>query len=271
MSAGRPPSRQRLDVVLVARGLAPTRAKAQALVLAGRVTSGGRRVDKPGTLIDAEAPLEVEPGRRFVGRGAEKLGPALETFGVEVEGRLALDVGASTGGFTQVLLERGAAKVVALDVGHGQLDWSLRQDPRVTVIDGVNARLLVPDALPYRPALVTVDVSFISLRQVLPPIGACLDPEADVVALVKPQFEVGRGRVGKGGLVRDPVLWDDVLSGLVSYALDRGLGPTAIARSALPGATGNVEFFLHLRPGRAAADRSALDAERREAVDGVAR
>jgi 23S rRNA (cytidine1920-2'-O)/16S rRNA (cytidine1409-2'-O)-methyltransferase len=271
LSDDRSPSRQRLDVLLVARGLAPTRAKAQALVLAGRVASEGRRIDKPGTLVDVNTPLDVEPGRRFVGRGAEKLGPALERFGVTVVGRLALDVGASTGGFTQVLLERGVAKVVALDVGHGQLDWSLRQDPRVVVIDGVNARLLVPEALPYRPSLVTVDVSFISLRQVLPPIGACLDPEADVVALVKPQFEVGRGRVGKGGVVRDPALWDEVLSGLVAFATDRGLGPAAIARSALPGATGNVEFFLHLRPGRAAADPAALAAGRREAVDGAAR
>ena len=256
----------RVDVLLVERGHADTREKAQALILAGRVTSGGRRLDKPGTSIPSEAPLEVAEGRRFVSRGAEKLEPALSRFGIVPQGRDALDVGASTGGFTQVLLAAGAARVIALDVGRGQLDWSLRGDPRVVVIEGVNARYLTPESLPFRPSLATIDVSFISLRQVLDPTCACLASGADVVALVKPQFEVGRGRVGKGGIVRDPDQWDQVLEGLVTFAREHDLGPQGLCRSALPGASGNVEFFLHLRPAAAPAADDALAVERREAV-----
>jgi 23S rRNA (cytidine1920-2'-O)/16S rRNA (cytidine1409-2'-O)-methyltransferase len=256
----------RLDVLLVERGLAPTRAKAQALLLAGLVTSGERRLEKPGQLVVADLPLTVGEGRRWVGRGANKLAPALARFGVDATGRDALDVGASTGGFTQVLLEAGAARVIALDVGHGQLDWSLRNDPRVVVLEGCNARTLEPSDLPFRPSLAVVDVSFISLRQVLPSTCACLAPGADVVALVKPQFEVGRGRVGKGGVVRDPALWDDVLAEIVAFASEHDMGPAALARSAITGATGNVEFFLHLRPGAPQTPAAALAAMRHEAV-----
>ena len=263
------PGRSRLDLLLVARGLAPNRARAQALLLAGLVTSEGRRLEKAGALVADDLPLSVAEGRRFVGRGAEKLAPALAALGVRVEGRDALDVGASTGGFTQVLLEAGAARVVALDVGHGQLDWSLRNDPRVVVLEGINARLLVPGDLPCTPSLATIDVSFISLRQVLLPACACLSPGADVVALVKPQFEVGRGRVGKGGIVRDPALWDEVLDGLTAFSVEHGLGPAGIVRSALPGAEGNVEFFLHLRPGAPPAPGVSIAAARRKAVDGL--
>jgi 23S rRNA (cytidine1920-2'-O)/16S rRNA (cytidine1409-2'-O)-methyltransferase len=258
--------RVRADVVLVERGLAPTRQKARALLLAGLVTSEGRRVDKPGATIAPDAPLVVAPGRRFVGRGAEKLQPALMRFGIAATGRDAIDVGASTGGFTQVLLEAGAARVIALDVGRGQLDWTLRNDPRVIVQEGINVRHLEPDALPFRPSLATIDVSFISLRQVLEPVVACLAPGADVVALVKPQFELGKGRVGKGGVVRDPASWDEVLREIVAFALERRLGPAALARSAIAGASGNVEFFLHLRPARPPAEESALDRARDEAV-----
>ncbi len=254
--------------MLVERGLAPTRERAQALVLAGLVTSGGRRLDKPGATVAIDAPVEVGEGRRFVGRGAEKLAPALRRFAIAVAGRDALDVGASTGGFTQVLLEAGAARVIALDVGRGQLDWSLRRDSRVVALEGVNARYLTPNALPFRPSLATIDVSFISLRQVLPKVGACLLPEADLVALVKPQFEVGRGRVGKGGIVRDPTLWDDVLEGLLAFAREKGLGPVDLARAAITGASGNVEFFLHLRPSADPATDQALATLRHEAVHG---
>jgi 23S rRNA (cytidine1920-2'-O)/16S rRNA (cytidine1409-2'-O)-methyltransferase len=256
----------RLDVLLVERGLAATRAKAQALLLAGLVTSGERRLEKPGQLVAADLPLSVAEGRRWVGRGATKLAPALARFGVDPAGRDALDVGASTGGFTQVLLEAGAARVIALDVGHGQLDWTLRNDARVVVLEGVNARTVAPDDLPFRPSLAVVDVSFISLRQVLPSTCACLAPGADVVALVKPQFEVGRGRVGKGGIVRDPALRDEVLGEMLAFATEHALGATALARSAVAGATGNVEFFLHLRPGAAPAPEAALAAMRHEAV-----
>ena len=260
--------RVRIDVLLVERGHAPTRQKAQALLLAGLVTSQGQRVDKPGTQVACDAPIEVAPGRRYVGRGADKLHPALSRFGIAAGGRDALDVGASTGGFTQVLLEAGASRVIALDVGRGQLDWTLRNDPRVILREGVNARYLVPEMLPFRPSLATIDVSFISLREVLEPTCACLAPGADVVALVKPQFEVGRGRVGKGGIVRDPALWDALLHDLVAFARARGLGPSGLARSVLRGAEGNVEFFLHLRPAAEPATDPALDALRHEAVHG---
>ena len=261
----------RVDVLLVERGHAPSREKAQALLLAGLVASDGRRLDKPGSLIACDSPLEVAEGRRFVGRGAEKLGPALATFAIAVSGRDAIDVGASTGGFTQVLLAEGAARVIALDVGHGQLDWSLRNDARVVLKEGINVRYLEPGSLPFRPSLATIDVSFISLRQVLEPTCACLAPGADIVALVKPQFEVGRGRVGRGGIVRDPELWDEVLKDLVAFSRERGLGPAGIARSVLPGASGNVEFFLHLRPAAEPSAEPALDLERHEAVHDPAR
>jgi 23S rRNA (cytidine1920-2'-O)/16S rRNA (cytidine1409-2'-O)-methyltransferase len=266
LTGDRPARRVRIDVLLVERGHAPTRQKAQALLLSGLVSSEGRRVDKPGTLIACDAPVDVAPGRRFVGRGALKLGPALARFGIPVRGRDAIDVGASTGGFTQVLLDAGAARVIALDVGRGQLDWSLRNDGRVVVREGINVRLLDQETLPFRPSLATIDVSFISLRQVLEPTCACLAPGADVVALAKPQFEVGRGRVGKGGIVREPALWDEVLLGLLAFARERALGPSGIARSAVPGAEGNVEFFLHLRPAAKPAADEALDAWRLEAV-----
>jgi len=266
LTQDRPARRVRVDVLLVERGHAPTRQKAQALLLAGLVTSEGRRLDKPGIQISSEAPLDIAEGRRFVGRGAEKLGPALERFGIDVAGREVLDVGASTGGFTQVLLQAGAARVIALDVGHGQLDWSLRNDPRVVLREGVNIRYLDPTTLPFGPSLATIDVSFISLRLVLEATCACLAPGADIVALVKPQFEVGRGQVGKGGIVREPALWDQVLRGLVAFARENRLGPKGIARSALSGASGNVEFFLHLRPAAEPAAEHALDAEREEAI-----
>ena len=266
MTGDRPARRVRVDVLLVERGHAPSREKAQALLLAGLVTSDGMRLDKPGKSIATDAPLEVAAGRRFVGRGALKLGPALTRFSIAVAGRDAIDVGASTGGFTQVLLEAGAARVIALDVGRGQLDWSLRNDARVVLQEGVNVRYLDPGTLPFRPSLATIDVSFISLRQVLEPTCACLTPGADIVALVKPQFEVGRGLVGKGGIVRDPALWDQVLAELIAFAALHRLGPAGIARSALPGASGNIEFFLHLRPAAEPSAMPALEIERHEAV-----
>jgi 23S rRNA (cytidine1920-2'-O)/16S rRNA (cytidine1409-2'-O)-methyltransferase len=261
-------TRVRLDVLLVERGHAPTREKAQAMILAGLVSSEGRRLDKAGALVARDAPLTVAGGRQYVGRGAAKLAPALDRFGIDVSGRDALDVGASTGGFTQILLTRGAARVIALDVGRGQLDWQLRNDPRVTLMEGINARYLDPQSLPFRPSIVTIDVSFISLQQVLEPACSCLAPGGDVVALAKPQFEVGRSRVGRGGVVRDPVLWDDVLATLTRFARDRGLGPASIARSAITGAEGNVEFFIHLRPSSPPPAEPVLDALRHEAVHG---
>ncbi len=248
MNARSRPRRERLDRLLVERGLAATRAKAQALVLAGRVHAAGQRLDKPGVRVPVDSELVVDPGPRWVGRGGHKLDGALERLGVAVAGRDALDVGASTGGFTEVLLERGAARVIALDVGKGQLDWGLRNHPAVHPLEGVNARYLEPSLLPFPPDLAVIDVSFISLRLVLPPVLRCLPDEGDCVALVKPQFEVGRGEVGRHGIVRRPELHVAVLERLAAFLAD-GLGSLrAVVPSCLPGAEGNREFFLHLAP-----------------------
>lgn len=267
----RPRGRERLDVLLVARGLAPNRAKAQSLVLAGCVRSKGRRLEKPGLLLDRDVPLEVLPGRRYVSRGALKLAPVLDRFGLDVRDRIALDVGASTGGFTQVLVERGARLVVAVDVGRGQLDPKLRADPRVVVLEGVNARHLRRESLPVVPSLAVVDVSFISLRIVLPAVVACLEPGADVLALVKPQFEVGRGRVGKGGIVRSSEARRDVLERLCRFSQERGWGILGIAPSPLPGAEGNLEYFLHVGPDRRGLTEEAWKDRIRRAVSAEGR
>ncbi len=254
------PRRERLDQVLVERGLATSRAKAQALILAGRVRSGETLLDKPGTRVPIDLPLVVRAERSFVSRGGPKLEAALREFALAVSGREALDVGASTGGFTEALLRAGAKRVIALDVGHGQLDWSLRQDPRVLPFEGINARYLRPDALPFRPSLVTVDVSFISLRLVLPAVRACLaDGPSDVVALVKPQFEVGRGQVGRGGVVRDPALHREVLTRLAADLEAARWSVLGIVASPLLGAEGNREFLMHLVIGAGKACRAEDD------------
>ena len=204
------PRRIRLDALLVERGLAESREKARALILAGKVQTRGATSLKAGSLVPTDADVRVaEPDHPWVSRGGVKLAHALDSFPIEVSGRLAVDIGASTGGFTDVLLQRGARHVIALDVGHNQLHWKVRSDPRVTVLEGVNARALVPADLPGLGAgadIVTIDVSFISLRLILPVVPALLAAGADVVALVKPQFEAGRGDVGRGGVVTDPAI-----------------------------------------------------------------
>ncbi len=258
---------ERLDVLLVERGLASSRTQAQSLILAGRVLSLGTRLEKAGQRIAADAPLEVAPGPRFVSRGGLKLSAALAAFGVDASGRDAMDVGASTGGFTQVLLEAGARRVAALDVGRGQLDWSLRNDPRVVVLEGINARRLAPSDLPFPPELAVIDVSFISLELVLPSVVACLAPAGEIVALVKPQFEVGRGKVGRGGIVREPELHAEVLRRLAAFSRGRGGGLAGAMASPIRGAEGNVEFFLHVTPARPGLEAEALDAALREAVE----
>ena len=243
----------RLDVVVVDRGLAASRERARALILAGQVRVNGVVVSKAGHAIDADAQITlVEPDHPYVGRGGVKLAHALDAFAIDPHGRVALDVGASTGGFTDVLLRRGAAHVVALDVGHGQFDWTLRNDPRVTVIERVNARTLTSDQLPPGARVfdvVTMDLSFISVRQVLPAVTALLAPQGDLVVLVKPQFEAGRGEVGKGGLVRDPAVHARVIEEVARAANALGLTRIAITESPITGAEGNREFFLHLRHG----------------------
>jgi 23S rRNA (cytidine1920-2'-O)/16S rRNA (cytidine1409-2'-O)-methyltransferase len=238
----------RLDVVLVDRGLAPSRERARALILAGQVTIDGQVVSKAGAPVKADARVELAvPDHPYVGRGGLKLAGALDTFAIDPRDRRALDVGASTGGFTDVLLRRGAVSVVAVDVGRGQLDWKLRTDPRVLVRDGVNARALTPEAVPHRVSLVTIDVAFISLRHILPALPPFLEPRADIVALVKPQFEAGRDEVGKHGIVSDPLVHDAVIARVTEAAAGCGLVRLAMAPSAITGATGNQEFFLHLR------------------------
>jgi 23S rRNA (cytidine1920-2'-O)/16S rRNA (cytidine1409-2'-O)-methyltransferase len=233
--------KKRLDVLLVERGLAESRAQAQALVLAGRVLG----YDKPGTQVDDSAELDVERPPPYVSRGGEKLAHALDVFGVAPAGRDCLDVGASTGGFTDVLLQRGAARVIALDVGYGQLHDRLRRDPRVTVLERVNAREL--SELPFAPDLVVADVSFISLKLALPPALALAKPGWEGVVLVKPQFEAGRAEVRKGGVVRDVAVRRRVVREIVEAALGWGGETVGAVDSGLPGPKGNREVFLHLR------------------------
>jgi 23S rRNA (cytidine1920-2'-O)/16S rRNA (cytidine1409-2'-O)-methyltransferase len=252
VASGVPTERLRLDALLVARGLAPSRERAQALIMAGLVSVDGKPADKPGRAVPVDAGIAVTgKDHPWVSRGGVKLAAALDAFGVSPEGRRCLDVGASTGGFTDVLLQRGAAVVVALDVGHGQLDWRLRQDPRVVVMEGVNARLLAPGDLDGTFALVTVDVSFISLALVLPALLPFLAAGSDVVALVKPQFEAGKGKVGKGGVVRDPGVREDAITGVITAAAALGLECRGRVASPIAGPAGNVEEVIHLR--RAAA------------------
>jgi 23S rRNA (cytidine1920-2'-O)/16S rRNA (cytidine1409-2'-O)-methyltransferase len=242
----------RLDLLLVARGLVATRERARALILAGEVSVEGRRVTKAGTPIDEGATIDVrQPDHPWVGRGGIKLAHALDVFGVDVTEHVALDIGASTGGFTDVLLARGAARIVALDVGEGQLDWRLRTDPRVVCLEHVNARYLTPDRLPAdlrRFDLVTIDVSFISLRHVLPVVPPLLAPGGRVIALVKPQFEAGRAEVGSGGIVRDPAVHVRVVDAVTADALRVGLVRLGLQPSPITGAEGNHEFLLLLAP-----------------------
>jgi len=241
----------RLDIVLVERGLAASRERARAMILARQVRVGGMVIAKAGhpTAAGADVTL-VEPDHPYVSRGGVKLAHALDVFAIDPAGRPALDVGASTGGFTDVLLRRGAAHVVALDVGHGQLDWRIRNDARVTVLERVNARTLTPDVLPERSRafdLAVMDLSFISVRQVLPALLHVLTPGADLVVLVKPQFEAGRDEVGKGGLVRDPAVHARVVDEITAAAGALGLSRVAMTESPITGTEGNREFFLHLR------------------------
>jgi 23S rRNA (cytidine1920-2'-O)/16S rRNA (cytidine1409-2'-O)-methyltransferase len=242
----------RLDTLLVERGLAASRERARALVLAGQVRVDGRPVTKAGTPVGHEAEITLlVPDHPYVGRGGLKLEHALQVFGIDPTNRVALDIGASTGGFTDVLLRRGAARVVALDVGHGQLDWSLRTDPRVVVIERLNARTLTAADLPpdlQRFDIVTIDVSFISLRQVLPVVPPLLAPGAHVIALVKPQFEAQRSEVGKGGIVRNDEVRARVVAEVTAAALALGLTRAGITESPITGMEGNREYLLHLTP-----------------------
>lgn len=256
-------TRRRLDAELVRRGLVSSRTEAQEAVRAGLVTVGGAPATKAATLVAADASVALSGGgRRFASRAGGKLAAALERFDVVVSGRVCLDAGASTGGFTDCLLQAGAATVVAVDVGYGQLAWELRSDPRVIVMERTNVREITLDDLPVTPELVVADLSFISLTLVLPMLAA-LAPE--LVVLVKPQFEAGRAEVGKGGVVRDPAVWRRVLGQVADAAESEGLGVVAAMASPLPGSAGNVEFVLHLRrDSGSTADLDAAADEGRE-------
>jgi 23S rRNA (cytidine1920-2'-O)/16S rRNA (cytidine1409-2'-O)-methyltransferase len=238
--------KRRIDTLLAERGLAGSRTSAAQSVRAGQVRIGrdGPLATKPGQLIAEESELVLTQPPPYVSRGGLKLEHALDALGIEVEGRDCLDVGASTGGFTDCLLQRGAARVAALDVARGQLDWGLRNDDRVTVLERANARALEPHALPYVPSLATIDVSFISLARVLPPVAACVAADGEVLALVKPQFELGPERVGKGGVVREPEARRDALRSAAEIAREAGLAVRGFASSGLPGPKGNRETFI---------------------------
>jgi len=240
-------SKTRLDQLLVARGLAQSRERAKALLLAGHVDVNGVRATKAGTMVDDAAAVTVrQPDHPWVGRGGIKLAHALDVFRIDVTGQVALDIGASTGGFTDVLLSRGAERVVALDVGHNQMDWQLRTDPRVVCLEGVNARYLRPDDLPEGLRtfqVITIDVSFISLTQIFPVVPALLRPGGRVVALIKPQFEAGRAEVGAGGIVRDPDVRARTVEDVSRAALQVGLARRGLEASPVTGAEGNQEFL----------------------------
>jgi 23S rRNA (cytidine1920-2'-O)/16S rRNA (cytidine1409-2'-O)-methyltransferase len=256
VSAAKTP-RVRLDQLLVERGLVETRSRAQALVLAGKVGVGegdaARHDRKPGDLLAADTPVAIAEPQPFVSRGGHKLAAALDAFDVEPTGLVCLDVGASTGGFTDVLLQRGASRVYALDVGRGQLAEQLRRDPRVVSMERTNARDLTAETLPEAVALATVDVSFISLGLILAPLAATLAPSGQVIALVKPQFEAGRGRTDHG-VVRDPAIHREVLERTVARATEVGLGTRDVIASPLTGPEGNREFLVHLAPGPGCAE-----------------
>lgn len=245
-------ARSRLDQLLVARGLAQSRERARALLMAGHVSVDGRVITKAGALVDPDADVILKQADHpWVGRGGLKLAHALETFNIDVSGALALDIGASTGGFTDVLLQRGARRVVALDVGHNQIDWRLRTDPRVVVLEGVNARYLKPEGLPEDARvfdIITIDVSFIALAHILPVVPPLLASSGRAIALVKPQFEAGRHDVGAGGIVTDPAVHARVMEDVTRAAHQVGLTRLADTPSPVEGAEGNREFLLLLAP-----------------------
>lgn len=234
----------RLDTLLVDRGLAESRHKAQGLIMAGQVLVDDQLVDKPGKRVLEDVHIAIREGHRYVSRGGIKLEHALARFGVDVTGKIVADVGASTGGFTDCLLQQGARKVYAIDVGYGQLSWRLRQDPRVVALERTNIRYV--EGLPDPVDLVTIDVAFISLRLVLPPVSKLLHPKGEILALIKPQFEAGREQVGKGGVVRDPAVHRAVLEKVAAWAMAEGFRIRGLVPSPIKGPAGNLEFFLDL-------------------------
>jgi len=238
-------AKRRIDTLLAARGLAESRAKSQALIMAGEVSINGRVVTKPGTLVDEEAVIGIAEPPLFVSRGGIKLDYALDQFRLDVAGKVVADIGASTGGFTDCLIKHGASRVYAIDVGYGQLDYRLRQDPRVVVMERVNARY--PISLPEKVDLATIDLSFISVTKVIPSVVQLLKEGGYLVVLAKPQFESRKGEVGKGGVIRDPQLHAAILGRVIVWAVDNGLRQSGLIESPILGAEGNKEFFVLLK------------------------
>jgi 23S rRNA (cytidine1920-2'-O)/16S rRNA (cytidine1409-2'-O)-methyltransferase len=259
-------AKERLDVLLVKRGYAPSREQARRTIMAGLVRVGGERADKPGVRVPVDASIEVEgPLHPYVSRGGLKLEEALRVFSIDLTGRVVIDIGASTGGFTDCALQKGARIVYAVDVGYGQLAWKLRQDPRVVVMERTNFRHFRPEDLKgERPDVGTVDVSFISLAHILPPLARLLSPPGEVVALVKPQFEAGKEQVGKGGIVRDPAVHRRVLMDHLDVAAQSGFRVLGLTPSPIAGGEGNIEFLSHLI--LASSPRPAVSAEDVERV-----
>ena len=261
-------AKERIDKLMCERGLVESRTRAQALILAGQVLVREQRVDKPGHLIDQDAEIRIKGETlRYAGRGGLKLEAALHKFNIDPGGKNCIDIGASTGGFTDCLLQHGAGSVWAVDVGHNQLVWKLRQDPRVVVLEGLNARNLNPGLFPVSFELATIDVSFISLTKILPALRPCLSDTADCVALIKPQFEVGKGEVGRGGIVTDPAKHRSVLVEIKDAAVVIGFDPIGLIESPIRGAEGNREFLIHMR--RASRDRQIVPAIQ-EFIDSLA-
>jgi 23S rRNA (cytidine1920-2'-O)/16S rRNA (cytidine1409-2'-O)-methyltransferase len=258
----------RLDELLVERGLAESRSQAQRLILAGEVMVDDRMLDKAGHLVREDAEVRVATSLRYVSRGGLKLEHALDVFQLDPTTWVCADIGASTGGFTDCLLQRGASRVYAIDVGYGQLAWSLRQDPRVVSIERANIRHL--ENLPEPVRLAVIDVSFIGLGLVLPHVAALLVPEGQIVALIKPQFEVGKGQVGKGGVVREPALHRYAITKVLKEAVGVGLAPSGVTRSPITGPAGNVEFLARFQRGPSAPEEATIEAWARMAVEGVA-
>ena len=242
--------KERLDILVVKSGLAPSREKAKALIMAGQVLVDGEREDKPGSAFSETCAITLKKGANpfpYVSRGGAKLAKAVETFELELTGRVCMDVGCSTGGFTDCMLQNGAARVYAVDVGYGQLDWKLREDPRVTVMEKTNIRYLEPEQIDESPSFVSIDVSFISLTKVLAPVLALMAEEGEIVALIKPQFEAGREKVGKKGVVRDAAVHLEVIEQVISHAEELGLAIAGLTYSPIKGPEGNIEYLVHLR------------------------
>ena len=249
--------KERLDVLLVSQGLAASREKAKAIIMSGNVLVNGQREDKAGTMIDVKAEITVKGGQlKYVSRGGLKLEKAMSHFDLTLEGRVCMDVGASTGGFTDCMLQNGAVKVYSVDVGHGQLDWKLRNDPRVVCMEKTNIRYVTPEQIEEPAAFVSIDVSFISLTKVLPPVRELMTEDGEIVCLIKPQFEAGREKVGKKGVVRDPKVHEEVIEKVIDFAATVGLESWELEFSPIKGPEGNIEYLLHLlkRPDAASVE-----------------